>query len=229
MIRSSRIPLILDKICTDGISMSLLISKDGELLGSSTTRGSIQQQQHQQSMEESTSNTKINVPSSKNNELPMSNINPSDVAALIAEVIQDYKRLGCELALLDPSFMPSVSSSNNNVSSGSNVDNTAASTSAVAVGSSGNSSTATVSSSIERDGADKKQTGSDEGNLVGKTDTSKIIKENKNEGHRDKGRLNCLIMEMDMVCQESYFNFKIPSIQFVFYFYCIFYFYTIDN
>jgi len=214
MIRSSRIPLILDKICTDGISMSLLISKDGELLGSSTTRGSIQQQQQlQQSMEESTLNSKINVPTSKNNELP----NPSDVAALIAEVIQDYKRLGCELALLDPSFMPSVSSSNNNVSPGSNVDNTAASTSAVAVGSSGNSSTATVSSSIERDGADKKQTGSDEGNLVGKTDSSKIIKENKNEGHRDKGRLNCLIMEMDMVCQESYFNFKIPSIQFVFF------------
>jgi hypothetical protein len=97
MLRSSRIPTLLNRICTDGIVSSYLITIDGELLGCSNI------QPHSTS---SSSNPKNTSPiSPEDSEDPRStweNMDPSDIGALVAEVVEDYKRLGLELALLNP-------------------------------------------------------------------------------------------------------------------------------
>ena len=71
MIRSRRIAPFLSRICEGGIVMSLLVTSDGELLGSHVVE-----------------------------ENPIA-LEPSDVGALVTEVAADYQRLGTELQRLD--------------------------------------------------------------------------------------------------------------------------------
>ena len=94
MIRSSRIPPLLNRICTDGIVSSYLITTDGELLGCSNA--------HISNAVLST-NTSIQSPSSMEESMDESweDMDPSDISALVAEVVDDYKRMGLELALLN--------------------------------------------------------------------------------------------------------------------------------
>ena len=68
MLKSSRIPPLLNRVCNNGISSAYLITSDGALLGASSTFA------HP--------------------------IDPSDLGALVAEVAEDYKRLGTELSLI---------------------------------------------------------------------------------------------------------------------------------
>lgn len=71
MIRSQRISPFLSRICGDGIPMSLLVTANGELLGSHVVEDN-----------------------------PIS-LEPSDVGALVTEVAADYLQLGKELQRLD--------------------------------------------------------------------------------------------------------------------------------
>lgn len=68
MLKSSRIPPLLNRVCNNGISSAYLITSDGALLGASSSSSH--------------------------------NIDPSDLAALVAEVVEDYKRLGSELSMI---------------------------------------------------------------------------------------------------------------------------------
>lgn len=234
MIRSSRIPPLLDKICTDGIVSSLLISKDGELLGSSTINAA------EAAMATTTSTPKIAVTGISHNEttFPKStpggqgaiedghnmitigsssaasssptlpswvNMNPSDIGALIAEVVEDYKQLGYELSLLDPSFYSSPSPATMNVGGGSSSSGGGGPT-----GGGGGSTDPTKNITAgNNDGGgkggdtsrqqDKQQEEGTKNNVISKVtggnDTSAIKETN---GHKDRGRLNCLIMELDL-------------------------------
>lgn len=225
MIRSSRIPPLLDKICTDGILSSLLISKDGELLGSSTSKTCSNSNNNSNSsvpippkgltedmiMTGSSSSTTSNIPA-------WMNMNPNDVGALLAEVLEDYKQLGCELSLLDPSsFSPSGIHS-----SGSNNTN-ATNKAGVGAGASGATGTSTSNTSNDNTGdgnkgittnnntstdntsrqqqQDSQVSNTEDGTKNTSTSTSgndanKIKETNRN--NKDKGRLNCLIIELEM-------------------------------
>jgi len=141
MIRSSRIPPLLNRICNDGILSSYLITLDGELLGCSNI--------HLTNNNNPNNNT-LSSPDEANSEHAWENMDPSDIGALVAEVVDDYKRLGLELALLNPSSDKTIVSNGNNGGGGGN-----------------NSAGA----------------GDGEGDRKGK----------------DRGRLNCLIVEMEMV------------------------------
>eukprot|EP00978_Attheya_sp_CCMP212_P014002 scaffold35411_cov56-Attheya_sp.AAC.7 len=78
MIRSSRIPPVLSRICGGGIHAALLITMDGELLGS------YQDPEHEGFPEK----------------------NMSDVGALVSEVASDYRQMGVDLSLLAPTAKP---------------------------------------------------------------------------------------------------------------------------
>jgi hypothetical protein len=82
-------------------------------------------------------------------------MDPNDVSALVAEVVEDYKRLGFELALLNTSYQQGVLSSN----------------------------TGGVSTSEPSSGALSHQSSGSE----------------KHAKDKDRGRLNCLIVEMEKV------------------------------
>jgi hypothetical protein len=79
MLKSSRIPPLLNRVCNNGISSAYLITSDGALLGASSTFA------HP--------------------------IDPSDLGALVAEVVEDYKRLGTELSLIKKKDDHNLSSS----------------------------------------------------------------------------------------------------------------------
>lgn len=143
MIRSSRIPPLLNKVCSDGILSCYLITSDGELLGRSDAHLSLDP--YKNSDQSST-------PASPS---PWGIMDPNDVSALVAEVVEDYKRLGFELALLNTSYQQGVSSSNT-----------------------GGASTLEPSS-----GALSHQSSGSE----------------KHAKDKDRGRLNCLIVEMEKV------------------------------
>mmetsp|Transcript_9797 Transcript_9797/g.13805 ORF Transcript_9797/g.13805 Transcript_9797/m.13805 type:complete len:144 (-) Transcript_9797:142-573(-) len=77
MIRSCRIPPLLSRICGDGIDAALVVTNDGELLGSAQSPKSA------------------------------SMMEPDEVAhagSLVTEIAMDYSRLGNELELLDPTL-----------------------------------------------------------------------------------------------------------------------------
>ncbi len=94
MIRSRRIAPFLSRICEGGIIMSLLVTSDGELLGSHVVE-----------------------------ENPIA-LEPSDVGALVTEVAADYQRLGTELQRLDNKAAGVVGTiSQNNKSSNENTTN----------------------------------------------------------------------------------------------------------
>ena len=95
MIRSRRIPPLLSRVTVDGITSTLLVTSDGELLGTSFSTapnagGSV--------TAEETENP--NIPDSAEPALDM-----AAVGALVAEVAAEYHRLGNELQLLDPRSM----------------------------------------------------------------------------------------------------------------------------
>lgn len=89
MLKSSRIPPLLNRICQNGISSAYLITTDGALLGAS-----------------SSSTTTSEITSASSSPLTSSSfhlhhpMDPSDLAALVAEVVEDYRKLGSELSLL---------------------------------------------------------------------------------------------------------------------------------
>eukprot|EP00979_Chaetoceros_neogracilis_P002937 scaffold492_cov247-Chaetoceros_neogracile.AAC.10 len=113
MIRSSRIPPLLNRICTDGIVSSYIITIDGELLGCSNA--------HTTTVP-STNNASILPPSSMedNTNESWEDMDPSDISALVAEVVDDYKRLGLELALLNIQGAPNSDTLPDISSKGSN-------------------------------------------------------------------------------------------------------------
>jgi len=76
MLRSSRIPPLLSTICSDGIYQALLVTSDGEILGSTSASEPKDEE--------------------KKEELDMESI-----GALIAEISGDYRRVGNELLLLN--------------------------------------------------------------------------------------------------------------------------------
>mmetsp|Transcript_6952 Transcript_6952/g.8675 ORF Transcript_6952/g.8675 Transcript_6952/m.8675 type:complete len:251 (+) Transcript_6952:40-792(+) len=206
MIRSSRIPPLLDKICTDGIVSSLLISKDGELLGSSTINAGATKNAEtipQGVIEDSNNMIPIGSSSAESSSpLPSLpswvNMNPSDIGALIAEVVEDYKQLGYELSMLDPSFSVSsatASAATGGVSSGAGTSASGSSTNNSAAK---NMSTENSDVGVGNGGEGKQQEDGAKNNLsskaTGGNDTGTI---KETGGNKDKGRLNCLIMELD--------------------------------
>mmetsp|Transcript_6396 Transcript_6396/g.9052 ORF Transcript_6396/g.9052 Transcript_6396/m.9052 type:complete len:145 (-) Transcript_6396:208-642(-) len=78
MIRSCRIPPLLSRICGDGINAALVVTNDGELLGSAQ--------------------------SPKSAAMMMEPEEVSHVGSLVTEIAMDYSRLGNELELLDPTL-----------------------------------------------------------------------------------------------------------------------------
>jgi len=88
MLRARRVPPLLSRITGNGIHTVLLVTSDGELLGSTTTV----QQSSAQSGEKSVSNNNSTV-------LP-GGLDLASIGSLVAEVATDYKRAGNELSLL---------------------------------------------------------------------------------------------------------------------------------
>uniref|UniRef100_A0A7R9Z5Z8 Roadblock/LAMTOR2 domain-containing protein n=1 Tax=Pseudictyota dubia TaxID=2749911 RepID=A0A7R9Z5Z8_9STRA len=88
MIRSRRIPPLLSRITGDGITSALLVTSDGEILGSSSPLSP-------------SAGSSISAEENPNSpaEPPLE---MAAVGALVAEVAADYRRLGNELQLLDP-------------------------------------------------------------------------------------------------------------------------------
>jgi len=148
MIRSSNIPPLLSKICTDGIQSSLLVTADGELLGNSEN---YDLDSFGQSLTAQDS---------------------ADIGALVAEVAADYRRLGCELSLLDSKknerndFDMHGDRTNENHSSG-NIGISAAN-------SKGNTATMKRNPEAVDDSSSK-----------------------MNANNKERGRFNCLIIELD--------------------------------
>lgn len=230
MIRSSRIPPLLDKICTDGIISSLLISKDGELLGSSTKKSSSSSGSNwvpsnkipleaTSTPTPTTTDDIIMIGSSSSSTtssqqppastLSWMNMNPSDVGALIAEILEDYKRLGCELALLDPTFPFSTTSNSRNSltsniasKSGTGVTNTstgAMSNSNENINNDSNNkgNTTSTNEQLQQDASKEDGTKNTTTTSTGGSDGNKIKVANNNPTHKERGRMNCLIMELE--------------------------------
>mmetsp|Transcript_21079 Transcript_21079/g.61282 ORF Transcript_21079/g.61282 Transcript_21079/m.61282 type:complete len:181 (-) Transcript_21079:409-951(-) len=88
MIRSRRIPPLLSRITGDGITSALLVTSDGELLGTSSSLSP---------------NAGSSISAEENPNSPAEPaLEMTAVGALVAEVAADYRRLGNELHLLDP-------------------------------------------------------------------------------------------------------------------------------
>lgn len=107
MLRSSRIPPLLSRVTGDGIHTALLITSDGELLGSfctntnskcsSASSSPLVKNKNVKSSGSSTDSTS-SVSSSSASSSPL---DKESIAALIAEVTSDYRRAGHELLLLN--------------------------------------------------------------------------------------------------------------------------------
>lgn len=92
MIRSSAIPIVLERAVGDGIHSVLLVDADGELLGSCGGPPPVAPRSNGQNTAPSNgSPDKANWP-----------LDAAFVGALISEVASDYRRMGEELLLLDP-------------------------------------------------------------------------------------------------------------------------------
>ncbi|CAB9502684.1 expressed unknown protein [Seminavis robusta] len=111
MIRSCRIPPILNRICDDVIHTSLLVTADGELLGASTKRSS-------SSLFGPPPDGNTTTTTTPNNNINNSTINTSgaieNLGTLIADIAVDYHRLGEEYAGIDQG---ATTRSNNNSNS----------------------------------------------------------------------------------------------------------------
>uniref|UniRef100_A0A7S2P5S0 Roadblock/LAMTOR2 domain-containing protein n=1 Tax=Leptocylindrus danicus TaxID=163516 RepID=A0A7S2P5S0_9STRA len=91
MIRARRIPPLLNRVLGDGITTALLLTGDGELLGSATLEG------------ENISEVKLDTPS---------------LGALVAEVARDYIRAGTDLLTQNQPIVTSNSNISSPSSSG---------------------------------------------------------------------------------------------------------------
>jgi hypothetical protein len=87
MIRSTRIPSVLNRICDNGIYMVLMVTSDGELLGVSN---------RYTPPPPSSSSPVVDIPLLVK-ELP----DPESLATLIADIAMDYYRLGFEFAMFN--------------------------------------------------------------------------------------------------------------------------------
>jgi len=184
MIRSSRIPPLLTKICTNGIVSSLLITSDGVLLGCSSLAVPAPKYSNGKDGPSVDTDIHVNVNANEKNEKVHDigavcngeintwlTMNPSDIGALVAEVVDDYRRLGSELAVLHPSS----SSTRSGMAGG-------VSLSPRSTGFSGSSKDSMI---VDKEDSGSSGTGG-EGN----------IKRNANSS-KERGRLHCLIIELD--------------------------------
>mmetsp|Transcript_21640 Transcript_21640/g.30325 ORF Transcript_21640/g.30325 Transcript_21640/m.30325 type:complete len:273 (-) Transcript_21640:47-865(-) len=224
MIRSSRIPPLLDKICTDGIRCSLLITTDGELMGcssgnfmvgggntgmgvgstnctsatTSTTLSNKNNNANSQSLNDGV--TEINKCNQESGEPSSSSpssssasskiLDPSDVGALVAEVVADYRHLGSTLALLNPVSNGTIHSTNN-VSTNSTVRDGKDTNKS----SNHNNSINNTHNSIQNNAYNDSHSQQSENTVVGKS--IHTSHSNKRHGAKERGRLNCLIVELD--------------------------------
>jgi len=93
MIRSTRIPPILNRICDDTIHSALLVTADGELLGASTRK---------------CSPSLFPASSSDSSSLASSTSAIENLGTLIADIAVDYQRLGEEYAAIDGPYSVSL-------------------------------------------------------------------------------------------------------------------------
>jgi len=123
MLRSSRIPPLLSRITGDGIHTALLITSDGELLGSSSIPNSHPHHTHihtpphptvKQPASASSSSTE-STSSISSSPTSSSKFDHESMAALIAEVTSDYHRAGQELLLMNFHPPPSPHHGSSNV------------------------------------------------------------------------------------------------------------------
>jgi hypothetical protein len=110
MIRSSRIPPLLNRICTDGIVSSYLITTDGELLGCSDAHLKMSNVNSNTQLSHISSQTP-NTTYLEDKTESWEDLDPSDISSLVAEAVDDYRRLGIELSLLSPQNVASPDSS----------------------------------------------------------------------------------------------------------------------
>ena len=115
MIRSRNIPPLLSRITGDGINAALLVTADGELLGSSSdavggpSSSSTDQnaaaaapQPVAAAAASISSLPEDHLTTGSNPNAPSDHLDYSAIGALVAEVAADYRRLGTELNHLDP-------------------------------------------------------------------------------------------------------------------------------
>ena len=116
MIRSRNIPPLLSRITGDGINTALLVTADGELLGSSSDASPQQQpppvDNPSTAVTGATSSSSLpeNPTAGSNPNAPSDHLDFGSIGALVAEVAADYRRLGTELQNLDPRATASPSS-----------------------------------------------------------------------------------------------------------------------
>lgn len=239
MIRSSSLYSALSRICNNGIHSSLLVTKDGELLGScigeapltktnkntneidgatngivsdcntsnpqdeamttsvttgeiighdKTTEGSQNQAPKAgEGIENGNEDIFIRQNASSNTDL---NLNPKDIGALVAETLEDYKRLGYELGLLNPVMSSSKSSSLSN--SRHMGDRISSST----IIHSNNGENSGESAFIDKsNGENIDSSSSINGNL--NLSTNETMTNPSTLSRKERGRLYCLILELD--------------------------------
>ena len=194
MLRSSRISPLLSRITGDGIHTALLITSDGELLGSAsltnsnaagTTKSKPAPSTFDSSSKPTISSSSTASTSSLSSSRPSSPpLDKESVAALIAEVTSDYHRAGQELLLMN--FHPNNANTANTANHyqrrarGGRLQNSvreiSSTMSPVTVG---NSSTVTS---------------------VGVDQVGSVQSQAQSPSQRDQGSiLSCLLLEMDMV------------------------------
>jgi len=104
MIRSCHIPPILNRICDDHIHSVLLVTTDGELIGSSTSTTTATSQHHHPSASSSSTShgPPDRAPAAVTTTLAPPRIKDVEsLGALLADVGVDYQRLGEEFAAVD--------------------------------------------------------------------------------------------------------------------------------
>lgn len=126
MIRSTRIPPILNRICDDVVHSALLVTADGELLGASTKRST------SSLFPPTTNNTSNN---STATTADHHNDMMDNLGTLIADIAVDYQRLGEEYVGIE-------NNSNGGTSSSSSLQQQQQQQNQMSRGSSGNSSSA---------------------------------------------------------------------------------------
>lgn len=216
MIRSSSLHSTLSRVCNNGIYAALLITKDGELLGSYISEGPIRTSSGSNNManqstnpqEDGTNKAPIDKPNLNSEEKDENeeskskqrafNIDPKDIGALVAETVDDYKRLGFELGLLNPLVSPSYkfsslsSTMTNNTSEIRRESANESSTSKNVNGGEGNEST------FDENGNDPSRESPSMNNMNNPNPTIEGTTTNPtNTSRKERGRLHCLMLELD--------------------------------
>ena len=188
MLRSSRIPPLLSRVTGDGIHTAILITTDGELLGSVCTKNEPSNVAEKQKGKpaslslESSASRNLSDPSSSStastsslssySSLSSGPLEIESAAALVAEVMSDYRRVGHELLLLNFS-----SNDNNNRRRDGRLNN------------SNRENQDSVKSAMDRNSLSEQE----------REGTDQVVK--------DRGSiLSCLLLEMDIVRLEVFFS-----------------------